>query len=375
MLQYNRKINDIKYYIVNIYSQKKESIILKLKKIAAVFLSVGLVFAGSGCTEKAPSFSETEITTTISTETPVSAMIETTNLSENKKPLTQTSETEEPNYDKITELDISIIDEKIAEYEDISDYKNLKSLSILFNTDAVIDLQILSGLESLETLELSSMSGNEFINSESLINLDRLNSITIENVNCSDWSFLSNLTSLKEIKLNYCLFDFIKTYSPDINDFDFSMLNNCENLESLEVINFKFDFSDISELKKLKSIDFSTTGEAGIRLENFNIISDFVLLESFTAYLVDVDNNDFSPLQNCSNLIDLTIAFTTFNNVDWLSNLTNLQNLKFKNTNLSDIKPIIELESLKSLTIMESNLSEEDLETLRKLYPQNEIIN
>jgi hypothetical protein len=236
----------------------------------------------------------------------------------------------------------------------------------LFNTEEVIDLRYLASLKSLESLELSSMSGNEFIFSDTLENLENLNSITVKNINCADWLFLTELNSLKSIELNYCLYDYIKTFNKNINDFDFSVLNSCEELESLKVLSFHFDFSNISNLKQLKSIHLGTTGEAGMTVENFNQVSECNALETFFVYMVSVDNNDFSALQKCTYLNDLTFSFTSVASFDWLTNMNQLNKFCSVNSDFTDLTLLYNLKNLSLIEIVEEFIKTGDFDELRK---------
>ena len=176
------------------------------------------------------------------------------------------------------------------------------------NSNTVSDLQPLSGLINLHTLQLQRNNIRDISALSALINLT---SLYLHSNNNSDISALSALINLHELWLQ----------SNNISDI--SALSGLTNLKSLYLS--RNNISDISALSTLKNLKW--------------------------LYLSRNNISDISALSALINLNTLELENNNISDISALSTLKNLNTLQLENNNISDISPLLTL----NLTGTQSN--------------------
>jgi len=239
--------------------------------------------------------------------------------------------------------------------EDVSNLKyiqNLKELSVLANDN--LNLLSLTEVNQLEKLRLQQMFLDDVEFLSSLKNLVELN---LRHNNISDFSPLKNLPNLITLSIGY----------NEINNKTLTSLIGLETLQNLYLDNNLFtdisplskltsltlldlsvnDVSDITPLASLKEINYLYLNSNNIKnlpsLKNFSgweklIELDLSRNELFTRSTVDTNVLDI--LQKLKNLKTLDISH---NHLEWfggLDRLSSLESLYLNNNNLRDISTI-----------------------------------
>jgi internalin A len=242
------------------------------------------------------------------------------------------------------------------------------------------DLQEASGIKSV--LELLVIVAPDHL-SESKLTLSNLSAFeTLETLTFQyygpltdldrevfDWSGLSELHSLKSLDMR--LFGLT----------DLSFIKKLPNLTHLDLSGNKAsDFTVLGELIGLTSLSLSGCGISDIsflssltQLEALNLhgnnISDITALKDLTALkTLDLYNNevsDLTPLKDLTALESLDLGYNSIADLSSLSALVNLTDLNFDGSTVSDLSPLRNLTRLETLSFMYSQVT--DVSALRNL--------
>ena len=278
---------------------------------------------------------------------------------------------------KLTSLDLS--NNIISDITPLAGLTNLTSLELSVN--AITDISPLSGLINLTSLRLHD---NFFSDISPLSGLTRLISLSLYGTTIRDSSLLSRLSDLSEayipdanlraaIKTNLGKASdepitgfemaFVSTLeAPNANISDLTGLELATNLTWLhlgygDTVGFPrnsnniSDFSPLSNLTRLRTLDLADTG-----------ISDITLLSNLTGLeILNLGNNDISDVSALSNLTSMRFLHL-FNNdisdVSTLSNLASLERLSLSGNDISNIAPLSNLASLRLLDLGSNDISD-----------------
>ncbi len=276
---------------------------------------------------------------------------------------------------KLTSLDLS--NNIISDITPLSGLTNLTSLDLSVN--AITDISPLSGLINLTSLRLHD---NFFSDISPLSGLTRLISLSLYGTIIRDSSLLSRLSDLSEanipdanlraaIKTNlgkasdepitsFEMAFVSKLEAPNANISDLTGLELATNMTWLHLgymvgiarnSNNISDFSPLSNLIRLRTLDLADTG-----------ISDITLLSNLTSLeLLNLGSNDISDvsvLSNLTNLERLYLSNNDISDVSALSNLTSLDRLGLYNNNISDVSTLSNLTSLRLLNLSRNDISD-----------------
>ena len=275
----------------------------------------------------------------------------------------------------LTSLDLS--NNIISDITPLSGLTNLTSLDLSVN--AITDISPLSGLINLTSLRLHD---NFFSDISPLSGLTRLISLSLYGTIIRDSSLLSRLSDLSEanipdanlraaIKTNlgkasdepitsFEMAFVSKLEAPNANISDLTGLELATNMTWLHLgymvgiarnSNNISDFSPLSNLIRLRTLDLADTG-----------ISDITLLSNLTSLeLLNLGSNDISDvsvLSNLTNLERLYLSNNDISDVSALSNLTSLDRLGLYNNNISDVSTLSSLTSLRLLNLSRNDISD-----------------
>ena len=278
---------------------------------------------------------------------------------------------------KLTSLDLS--NNIIVDITPLSGLTNLTSLDLSGNV--ITDISPLSGLTNLTSLRLHD---NFFSDISPLSALTRLISLSLYGTTIRDSSLLSRLSDLSEANIpDANLRAAIKTNlgkasdepitsfemafvsrleAPNSNISDLTGLELATNLTWLHLgydatvgfprnSNNISDFSPLSNLIRLRTLDLADTG-----------ISDIALLSNLTSLeILNLGSNDLSDVSALSNLTSLRFLYL-FNNdlsdVSALSNLTSLERLILSGNDISNIARLSNLTSLRLLNLGSNDISD-----------------
>ena len=282
---------------------------------------------------------------------------------------------------KLTSLDLSY--NIISDITPLAGLTNLTSLDLSYNI--ISDITPLSGLTNLTSLRLHD---NFFSDISPLSGLTRLVSLSLYGTTIRDSSLLSRLSNLSEadipdanlraaIKTNlgkasdepitgFEMAFLSKLEAPNSNISDLTGLELATNLTWLhlgygDMVGFSrnsnniSDFSPLSNLTRLRTLDLADTG-----------ISDITLLSNLTSLeILNLDSNDISDVSALSNLTSLRFLHLSNNDisdVSTLSNLTSLERLHLSGNDISDVSTLSNLASLRLLNLGSNDIS--DISTL-----------
>ena len=278
---------------------------------------------------------------------------------------------------KLTSLDLSY--NIISDITPLSGLTNLTSLDL--SNNIISDITPLSGLTNLRSLRLHD---NFFSDISPLSGLTRLISLSLYGTIIRDSSLLSRLSNLSEANIpDANLRAAIKTNlgkasdepitsfemaflseleAPNANISDLTGLELATNLTWLhlgydDTVSFPrnsnniSDFSPLSHLIRLRTLDLADTG-----------ISDITLLSNLTSleilYLGSNDISDVSVLSNLTNLEQLHLSNNDISDVSALSNLTSLERLNLYSNDISDVSVLSNLTSLRLLDLSRNDISD-----------------
>lgn len=175
------------------------------------------------------------------------------------------------------------------------------------------DLFFLPGLRSL-----SIVGKGQTVNLGFLGRMDGLRFLIIDNVEPADFSFLANLTSLREL----------------------SIIGNQFNTASLNLL-------AAEDLEKLVMID--------TQVNNLNSVGDLANLEILNINATPV--SDLSPLSGISALQEFSARGTSVSDLTPLNAHSDLRTLNLRNTNVTSIAPLVDLANLEILNLRDSSVS------------------
>ena len=206
-----------------------------------------------------------------------------------------------------------------------------------FNSNEISSLLPLSGLTSLERLNLNSASMSDV---SVLSGLTNLRELYLNSAGISDVSVLSGLTNLETLWL------FVNNIS------DVSALSGLTNLRELGLGDNRIsDVSALSGLTNLETLDL-----------NSNNISDVSVLSGLTnlerLYLSSISISDITSLSGFTSLTDLDLEGNRVSDISALSGLTNLEWLNLDNTSISDVSVLSGLTNLEWLFLSSNSISD-----------------
>ena len=221
----------------------------------------------------------------------------------------------------------------ISDITPLSGLTNLTSLDLSVN--AITDISRLSGLTNLTSLRLHD---NFFSDISPLSGLTRLISLSLYGTTIRDRSLLSRLSNLSE------------AYIPDAN-LRAAIKTNLGKASDEPITSFEMAF--VSKLEAPNSNISDLTGlELATNLTWLNL-----------GYMVGILRNsnnisDFSSLSNLTRLRTLDLADTGISDITLLSNLTRLELLSLSSNDISDVSALLNLTSLERLYLSSNDISD-----------------
>ncbi|MCQ2318272.1 MAG: leucine-rich repeat domain-containing protein [Bacteroidales bacterium] len=312
-----------------------------------------------------------------------------------------------------------------AAIQDATPINRLTSLEklVLSNTK-IIDIEPLRGLLNIKHLEMKNTKIQSLQPLDDLTNLQELN---IENTLISDLSPLQNMSNLSMIyaenskitpetvynlkvaqpqvtviyqterlrswwnTLDNSWRDILKEYvsvdaNPtaeqlqrlaDITEIEVrsnTMVSSLEPVSRLHFIkklvvkdNQLTDLSPLANMRLLEVLDVSG-----------NAIDDITVLGGITTVTsLSIENTivtDISVVENMPKLKVLNIANTSVKNIKALTNCKKLEELNIANTPVKTLSPIMNTTTLKHIKAFNSKVKKKDIESLRKQYPEINIV-
>jgi len=288
----------------------------------------------------------------------------------------------------------------------IEQLKNLKEFVIIgkYHRDqAALDLSPLQDLVQLEELNVDNIPVE---NTNSLVKLVKLETVSLNNCRIKSIDFLKNTPHVKKLfisgdehsfpnyepvagltelsvlvisnnkqatdeNLKYLvdlskLTHFEATWCRGITNLEF--LKNCKELVRLRlgVCANLSDCGAISDMPKLKFVDLGKT-----KIESLGFIKNWPSLESLHVYETPV--SDLSPLANCSNLNELNFNYTKVADLSPLSNCRKLKFLYISYAEVSSLKPLYQLYTLNEISL-KKDFNKEEVDAFAKANRTVEII-
>lgn len=223
----------------------------------------------------------------------------------------------------------------------------LKALKMQIQDESVDFRKLRDSLEEIELFNLNPHNEKNLQLSDSILECDKLKSLSVSNFNNADCNIMRKITWLRDLELANC------------NDkkIDFDWINELMALSKLKLQRvpiYKLGFDRLSFLKELiiTQLDLSTLD--GIQnldqLEYLNI--------NYCSKLTDI-----TALTNCVELKKLEFENTKkISNFEQLKVLQGLQGLVLSNCgNIQSLKFINSMDSLKFLSFVGTNIVDGDL--------------
>ena len=232
----------------------------------------------------------------------------------------------EINFDELKLIkELYLWNSALPDVNGISKIKNLQNLCINFGNRNV-DMEDLLKCKELKKLKIiRSPSTLLFLNN--LVKLEELS--IMYGTHITDFSFFLNLQKLNSLYLN----------GVSLNNL--CILNRCQLLKKLEILDSSISLQGLDKLKKIKELELQET----------------------SIY----DKVEYNLISNLPNLTKLHISLTLLKNISFLRNLTKLKSLKLLNIkDLKDISPISKLVNLEILDLS-SCKSIRDISHINKL--------
>jgi len=224
--------------------------------------------------------------------------------------------------------------DKILSTYNISDYENFLSYEVN-ETGEVISLELFDG-DYEEFPDRNNLA-------EIVSNFKQLKQLSIEfyNHNIEDLSLLGRLVELESIRIE-C--------DTDITNLDF--LNNLSNLKSLFIQSSGVDnISGLSKNKKLEFIDLPNS-----KIEDISVLAELPHLKSlgFSNNLI----RQIDALKQHKELVGIYLPDNDIENIDALSDCEALVRVNIANNNISDLKPISNSKKLQFLSIANNKIKD-----------------
>lgn len=228
----------------------------------------------------------------------------------------------------------------------------------------------------------------------SLKKLKNLESLNIIIEDTADYTYLSQMSDLRELTVFYSPFyteytaepeTFLETLPelPNLKNLkllgglsggiDFVLSDeNKYNFSSIENLNISYfediDFNSLKHFENLKKLRF----HAMCNLSDMECFSKLQYLETaeFYVYLKETDTFDVSGLKNNKNLKSLTVCNYyeekfILKNTDCLSDLSSVEKLEMTNISVENTDGLLKMRSLKNLNVDDDCLTEEQIEELQ----------
>ncbi len=216
----------------------------------------------------------------------------------------------------------------------LSDFTNLRGLSIQSEAspeEGPLDISALQSLKKLEVLSLELPHAPQDLSP--LSGLESLRELNIR-APILDISFLANLKKLDKLILD------------ENTNADFTPLAELVNLQELELRGRALgDLSAISDLVRLEDLKLIYTSVADLAP-----IAEHVKLKRLV--IIGSENlSDIGPLANLSNLKLLELQYNSISDVSQLSNLSGLNYLWLEANEIVNVSPLASLSELRLLSI------------------------
>ncbi len=220
---------------------------------------------------------------------------------------------------------------EIRSLKDLSYCLNLKELTLYFQLYAE-DLSPLSGLTSLEKLNLAHMSAK---NLAPLSNLTNLSYLDLSNTYVTDLSPIAQLPKLATL-----VFESMEAHQ----------LETLPELTNLRCLDLSFceieDLSLLSGMSRLEELDLSN-----LDLTDLSSLASLTNLRVLDIGLAISQEQDISPLSQLSKLQELDLSSCQVSSIEALSGLTDLRSLDIYDCGVSDLSPLAGMKELRSLNI------------------------
>ena len=280
-----------------------------------------------------------------------------------------------------TEISMYSKEISIKELKSLSKMKNLEKLTLRkcnLNNDS---LKIISELHQLSDLNVDR--NPDITDISSLLSMNNLSSISLNETGVSDISRLSELKNLKYIYLDYTPVSDISALSKfdDINSLhlsgtnvtDFTPLSEINSIYRLYVNETKVsDFSFLEKISGLNSLDFNNNtnlDEATIRLpetleyincEGSNLKSlDFLSPCIKGLRNIDASHNsisDISMLKNTTQLTNIYLRDNDITDISCFNSCTMLKIVVLDENKITDMSSLVASDAITDLTISENEI-------------------
>lgn len=179
--------------------------------------------------------------------------------------------------------------------------------------------------EYVRTVDITDKSFSGF---EDFVYLKNLKSFAASYFSFRDFDFLKNCSNISGIYLDSCY-----------NCTDFSFLTSFEGLETLSVNDCEFsDVSFISDLKSLKSLSLSGIYMSEYPISDISFVQGLTELESLSLSSLGIV--DISALENLKKLEYLNLSYNGISDVTPISELTNLTFINLTQNIISDVSSL-----------------------------------
>lgn len=266
-----------------------------------------------------------------------------------------------------------------AEINDLTILSKVKSLEHLhLSCNYITDLNAICELKNLRYLDLED---NQISDISPLINLPMLEYLNLRNNNITEIDPISSLVALVSLYLGNFIEDeeYEKGVSPVIrpemsnNDIkDICPLKSLNNIKSLDLRGNEIqDFKVFNELRKLEWLDISAnlletcpdlTGIKSLRTLhlNYNRLKDIKPLGNlYSLKSLDIsfnEINDISPLKGLIDLETLSIEINQITDLSPIRFLHKLKSLRSNNNKIESISPLLELKNLEKIELANNNI-------------------
>ena len=257
---------------------------------------------------------------------------------------------------ELAELPLKSIDisfSNVRDLQPLSALSALQSLNCSYNTE-ISDLQPLSALSALQSLNCNDTNVSDL---QPLSSLSALQSLNCNDTNVSDLQALSSLSALQSLNCN------------DTNVSDLQALSSLSALQSLDCSDT--EVSDLRPLSALSALQSLYCG--GTKVSDLQPLSALSALQSL--YCGSTKVSDLQPLSALSALQSLYCSDTTVSDLQPLSSLSALHSLDCTVTMVRDLQPLSALSALQSLYCSHTQVSDlqplSALSALQSLYCGN----
>ena len=211
--------------------------------------------------------------------------------------------------------------------------KNLKKLTLdITKDDEPLDLSAFRDADFFEELEIIA---DREITADVLPTIKGLRSLTLKNVQNTDYSFFKDMTSLERVTLDDCRSSYI-------------------------------DFTDIYNLPDITELHFKSVSADLKGIENASKLHTLSINGSYS---------NLSSIKDCPNLKNLIIEGVKGSSFDAesIEKFTQLEKLRLKDVETHHYESLKKLKGLKQLELIGAGLSESHVDTLREALPDCEI--